>query len=383
MDQIKQLWARLQKTRPLRAWKQFGDSNGNLLAAGVAYFSFFSVFPAIALAFTVFGFVLQDRPELLDTIAASLNQFLPGMIKTAATPNGIISLSTPQAAALTVTGIASLATLLWAGLGWIGSLRSAIRSIFGVEPSLGSFLSDKTRDFITLITLGFGIAVSAVLSSAIGGAAGVGAERIGLGGSTWVVTLGGFVISLFFDAVLVAILIRLCSGVDLPWPRVRAGALFGGVLLTLVKMFGSMLIAAATRNPLLAAVAVAVGLLFILNLIAKIVLLSAAWAANDYSLAAENPEVARAVAVRDELTARDEGLAEAIVTGTVGPQDAQQRQALGMPPLEDGSPETQRVSRSAAEVRAEVRSNVAVGAVAGAGLASLVGAVRRRRKLKS
>ena len=383
MDQIKQLWARLQKTRPLRAWKQFGDNNGNLLAAGVAYFSFFSVFPAIALAFTVFGFVLQDRPELLDTIAASLNQFLPGMIKTAATPNGIISLSTPQAAALTVTGIASLATLLWAGLGWIGSLRSAIRSIFGVEPSLGSFLSDKTRDFITLITLGFGIAVSAVLSSAIGGAAGVVAERIGLGGSTWVVTLGGFVISLFFDAVLVAILIRLCSGVDLPWPRVRAGALFGGVLLTLVKMFGSMLIAAATRNPLLAAVAVAVGLLFILNLIAKIVLLSAAWAANDYSLAAENPEVARAVAVRDELTARDEGLAEAIVTGTVGPQDAQQRQALGMPPLEDGSPETQRVSRSAAEVRAEVRSNVAVGAVAGAGLASLVGAVRRRRKLKS
>ena len=183
--------------------------------------------------------------------------------------------------------------------------------------------------------------------------------------------------------MLVAILIRLCSGVDLPWPRVRAGALFGGVLLTLVKMFGSMLIAAATRNPLLAAVAVAVGLLFILNLIAKIVLLSAAWAANDYSLAAENPEVARAVAVRDELTARDEGLAEAIVTGTVGPQDAQQRQALGMPPLEDGSPETQRVSRSAAEVRAEVRSNVAVGAVAGAGLASLVGAVRRRRKLKS
>ena len=383
MDQIKQLWARLQKTRPLRAWKQFGDNNGNLLAAGVAYFSFFSVFPAIALAFTVFGFVLQDRPELLDTIAASLNQLLPGMIKTAATPNGIISLSTPQAAALTVTGIASLATLLWAGLGWIGSLRSAIRSIFGVEPSLGSFLSDKTRDFITLITLGFGIAVSAVLSSAIGGAAGVVAERIGLGGSTWVVTLGGFVISLFFDAVLVAILIRLCSGVDLPWPRVRAGALFGGVLLTLVKMFGSMLIAAATRNPLLAAVAVAVGLLFILNLIAKIVLLSAAWAANDYSLAAENPEVARAVAVRDELTARDEGLAEAIVTGTVGPQDAQQRQALGMPPLEDGSPETQRVSRSAAEVRAEVRSNVAVGAVAGAGLASLVGAVRRRRKLKS
>ena len=59
----------------------------------------------------------------------------------------------------------------------------------------------------------------------------------------------------------------------------RQAALVGGVLLTVVKLFGAQLIAAATKSPLLGSVVVVVGLLFWLNLIARIVVLSASWAA--------------------------------------------------------------------------------------------------------
>ena len=46
-------------SRPGRAGKRYADARGGILAAGVGYFAFFSIFPAIALAFTVFGFVLR------------------------------------------------------------------------------------------------------------------------------------------------------------------------------------------------------------------------------------------------------------------------------------------------------------------------------------
>ena len=77
---------RLKATRAWSAWQRYGSVNGDLLAAGVAYFAFFSIFPALALAFAIFGFVLQGRPEWLDAIADSLNKALPGMVKTAEQP---------------------------------------------------------------------------------------------------------------------------------------------------------------------------------------------------------------------------------------------------------------------------------------------------------
>ena len=54
--------ARLKAMAPYRAWTRFTESSGNLLAAGVSYYAFFSIFPALALAFAIFGFVLQGRP---------------------------------------------------------------------------------------------------------------------------------------------------------------------------------------------------------------------------------------------------------------------------------------------------------------------------------
>jgi membrane protein len=58
----------------------------------------------------------------------------------------------------------------------------------------------------------------------------------------------------------------------------------GAVVLTLLKLFGGFIVSHATANPLLGAVALSVGLLFWLDLMSKIILISAAWAANDVDL---------------------------------------------------------------------------------------------------
>jgi membrane protein len=113
-----------------------------------------------------------------------------------------------------------------------------------------------------------------------------------LGDKTFVVQLSGYLVGYAIDVAILVLLLRVLSGVDLPWAVLRQSALVGGLLLTVVKVFGAQLIANATKSPLLGSVVVVVGLLFWLNLIARIVILTAAWAAVTMAdrAGAEEPE---------------------------------------------------------------------------------------------
>ena len=82
----------------------------------------------------------------------------------------------------------SFGALLLAGLGWIGAMRDGIRAVFGVEGAPGNIVTTKLRDLGVLVTIGLGVAASAILTSTIGGAAGWVADHVGLGGNGWVVT---------------------------------------------------------------------------------------------------------------------------------------------------------------------------------------------------
>lgn len=297
MRETRALIERLKASRPYTAWKRYGDANGDLLAAGVGYFAFFSVFPALALAFAAFGFVLRGRPELLDSIAEYLNGVLPGMVRTADNPEGVIGLTTPQTSTLTITSVISVATLLMSGLGWIGALRSGIRGIFGVGAPQGNAITSRLRDVGVLLSLGVGIAASAILTSVVGGLAAQLAGWIGAGVTEGAVAVVGLLLGVAFDFVLMAFLLRLLAGVSLSLRQVRDAALVGAVVLTLLKYFGGLLIARATSNPLLGAVVVAVGLLFWLNLMSRVTLLSAAWAANDAGVVTPGALPSRGAAV--------------------------------------------------------------------------------------
>jgi uncharacterized BrkB/YihY/UPF0761 family membrane protein len=89
---------------------------GGILAAGVGYFAFFSIFPAIALALTVFGFVLRGHPDLLRTIFGDLGAYLPGLVRDGQHPEGLIPVQAPKAVALTITGVNAFVVLVLAGL---------------------------------------------------------------------------------------------------------------------------------------------------------------------------------------------------------------------------------------------------------------------------
>ena len=286
MQALKDWWARLQRTQAWGAWKRYGDHRGNLLAGGVGYFAFFSVFPAVLLAFTVFGILLRNQPQLLEQTKDAINGLLPGFVKTQDQPNGIINVNAPTGAALSISGVAAVVGLVLAGTGWLRALRDGIRAIFGVPGAPGNPVVAKLRDLGVLLLLGVGILVSAAVGAIAGAAASWTAELVGLGGQGWILTAVAFVVGIALDGALVAIMLRLLSGIQLPWPALRNGAIFGGIGLTVLKKFGSVLLASTTDNKLYLGFALVVGLLVWLNFMSRILLISAAWAANDLDTAA-------------------------------------------------------------------------------------------------
>ena len=278
---MKTLFARFKASRLWRAWQRYNAARGNVLAAGIGYFAFFSIFPAVALAFTVFGFVLRGHPELLQSVADGLSAYLPGFIQDPQHPDGLIPVQAPQAAALTITGVISFVTLVLAGMGWLGAVREGIRAVFGAQGPVGNMVTTKLRDLGVLLTLGLGIALSSVLTSGVGVAAGWIAKGLGLSDRGWVVQLAGFAVSVLADTALMLVLLLVLSGVQAPWRALSQGALVGGVGFSLLKLTAGTLLSRVTANPLFASIAIVVGLLFWLNLVGRLTLLAAAWAAND------------------------------------------------------------------------------------------------------
>ena len=281
---MKALLARLKASHAYRSWQRYNDSRGNVLAGGVAYLGFFSIIPALVLGFTVFGFVLRGQPELFARVVSYVSRTLPGILRDSAHPDGILNASQPPTPnVLSITGAVSLVTLLLSGLGWVDALRQGVRAMFDEPKFRANPVVLKVKDVGMLATLGVAVLLSAVLSFVVSAAA------------TWVLalfdaqdsTVGhvllrvlGTLAVLAADFALMVIVLRLMSGIELPRADLAQGALVGAVGLGVLKLASGLLLASASRKPLLAGFAVIIGLLVLMNLISRIMLLAAAWAAT-------------------------------------------------------------------------------------------------------
>ena len=163
----------------------------------------------------------------------------------------------------------------------MGATREGVRAVFGAPGSAGNLITNKVRDLGVLFTLGLGIAVFTVLTSVVTVAAAWIAQGIGMSGQGWILILAGFAVSVLADTGLMIVLLGVVSGVSVPSRALFHGALVGGVGFSLLKISAGALLPRLTANPFFASFAVVVGLLIWLNLIARLTLISAAWAAND------------------------------------------------------------------------------------------------------
>lgn len=278
------LLTRLKERHAWRTWDNYTQRRGNVLAAGMAFIGLFSVFGALATGFSLFARLLGGNTALYLRVVNAVDEALPGLLDVGPDGGTISPRDLVQSTALSWAGVVAFLATLFAGLAWLDATREGIRQMFDCELLTGNIVVKKVRDTGVLATLGVVVVTSAVLSLAVGAAAGALLGLVGLEGSAvsgailWVLSI---VVVFLIDALTLVVLFRLLSGLQLPWSDLRTGILVGALGLGVLKRLAGELLGSAGRgNPLLATGAVVVGLLVWLNLVSRLTLLTASWVAT-------------------------------------------------------------------------------------------------------
>src|SRR5439155_9723217 len=136
--------------------KKSGDGRAGRLAALIAYYGFFSMFPLLLALVTTLGLLMRGNPGLQRHILDSaLSQFpiIGDQIKVRS-----LSGSLP---ALMIGIIGSI----WAGMAVVGAAQTAMDDIWNVpRAEQPSFLRARTRGLVMLLTMGVGLLVSGALA---------------------------------------------------------------------------------------------------------------------------------------------------------------------------------------------------------------------------
>lgn len=277
-------WTRIVRLHAVRAVLHYAGNRGAVLAGGIAYIGLFSLASLLVTGVSVLVLVFRADEGLQERVYGALNDQIPGLVDTgdggAVDPQVLLQ----QADLASVTGVAGLLLALVAGLGWLNALREGIRAIFVVEPDPTFVVRKKVKDLFVLVTLGLAILASAVLSVGVNAAARSVLQALGLGGGPvqqLLIQALGVLLALALDTAIFLLLFRVLSGLDVPWRHLRGGALVGGIGLGVLKLTGGVLLSRlGSDNALLASSAVIAGLLIWLNLLARVTLVAASWAAT-------------------------------------------------------------------------------------------------------
>lgn len=144
-DQPKQIPAKgwFQVTK--RAWAEAKVDQVPLLAAGVAFYSFLSLFPAMIAAVTVYGLVAD--PQTVARQTKAISEALPSNAASIITDQMEAIAAQPQQS-LGLGLIIALALALWSASGGVGNIVTAINVAYDEE---------ETRGFVKrkLLALGF------------------------------------------------------------------------------------------------------------------------------------------------------------------------------------------------------------------------------------
>jgi YihY family inner membrane protein len=204
--------------------KKFGDDRAGNLAALVAYYAFFSLFPLLLVLVTVTGFVLSGNPELQGKLVDSALQQFPVVGDELRTSIGAFN-GSGIALAVGIVGA------LWGGLGAIDALQNAMNSVWNVPiRKRPNMLQSRLRGVAMLVVLGAAIAATTALGSVAGAA-----DQWGVAGKA--LTL---VVTAALNTALFVMAFKVLTDVAVDWKAMVPGAVVGGVGFTLLQFAGGL-----------------------------------------------------------------------------------------------------------------------------------------------
>jgi inner membrane protein YhjD len=243
----------------LAVFRKYSDDNGSFLAATIAYYAFFSIFPLLLVLTTVLGFVLDSDGHLYTSLVGSALGQLPVIGQ---------QLRTHSLSGSGLGVAVGLVVALWAGTSVFLAAQNAMNQLWNVAHTRRpGFLAARLRALVLLALLGGGLLATTVL-------AGLGSFGGGYG-VTWKV--GSIALSTALNIGLFWLGLRLLTARDVSWRSLRGGAIAAGIGYEILQAAGGFYVGhvLTSSSDTYGTFALVIGLLSFVYLAAHVTLLAA------------------------------------------------------------------------------------------------------------
>ncbi|MET0741278.1 MAG: YihY/virulence factor BrkB family protein [Candidatus Nanopelagicales bacterium] len=211
---------------PIAVWKKFGDDDAGKLAALVAYYSFFGIFPLLLVMVTVLGIALEDNEELQQRVLDSALGQLPVIGDELSGDIGALS-------------GAGLGLVIGLGLAFVGArgmasaMQYAANEVWDVpKADRPSGIKEVLRSLALLIVGAGGLVATSVLAGFMTGLVDLGpASRIAGLALSGLLNVGVFVLSF-----------RIATASSIATRALLPGAIVAAAGWTVLQFFGTWLV---------------------------------------------------------------------------------------------------------------------------------------------
>jgi len=251
-----------------RAAVRYDEVNGWRLAAAIAYYGFFAALALAVLVFAVLGAALRGNDAVVQAVREYLQRNLPQL-----------NVTTLFEASQQVRTLAIIA-LVVAGVGWVETLRSSQRAVWGLIEQPGHFVIRWLVDLAVFVGLAILLTISLAISAGLQDVVLRLAENWERSAVGTVLRGSSTLIAGGVDLLLAVAVLMGVPRLRIPLRRLAPSALLVVVGLWLLKTLGRWYVVRSQHNPAYRFVAAAVGLLLFMYLFNQLILFAAALAAT-------------------------------------------------------------------------------------------------------
>jgi membrane protein len=209
---------------PVAVAKRYGEDHGGWLGSLIAYYGFFSLYPLLVVFVTLATWILQDRPNALQSVLEALWSKLPFVSDEISA--GVHEQVRDLAGQGWVLGV-SLIVALWGSVGVIRVLQDTVNTIWGVPRyRRPGFFPKLVRGLAVVALLGIGMVGTAIVAGV------TVAVDLPL-----VAALGAAVANIVLAGVMAIGVYHLVIGTS-----VRTADVFPGALITAVGVYAITLL---------------------------------------------------------------------------------------------------------------------------------------------
>ena len=263
----------------MRANDRFDERRGNYFAAGLTYYTVFALFPLLMVGFSVGGFLLSRRPDVLSGIDNKVRAAVPGALG-----HQVIDLMHSAINSRASVGVIGLIAAAWAGLSWMANLRVALSEMWGQRGESPGFVRTKLSDLAAMV-LSF-VAITATLAlSALADATPTGKILTWLGINNAPVLDGilravSILVSVLLSWLVFSLMIARLPREPVDYAIAIRAAWLAAIGFELFKLVASIYLKSVLRSPAGATFGPVLGLMVFAYITARLLLFATAWAAT-------------------------------------------------------------------------------------------------------